>query len=100
MDIKYAEDFIKKLVKRATEYGFEEAEAAFMTNASMEINILNGEVSSYENSTIQGVGFRGKKNGQMGGASSSDIEDEAIDYMLKSAMENCEVLDDEDEEFI
>lgn len=100
MDREYAESFIKKLIDRAIEYGFEEAEAAFMTNASMEINILEGEVSSYENSTIQGVGFRGKKNGQMGGSSSSDLEDGAIDYMLSSAMENCEVLDDEDEEFI
>ena len=100
MDKDFASEFINKLVSKAVEYGFDEAEACFMTNASMEINILNAEVSSYENSTVQGVGFRGKKNGQMGGSFTTEFDDSAIDFMLSTAMENCEVLDDEDEEFI
>ncbi|MBP5180103.1 MAG: TldD/PmbA family protein [Clostridiales bacterium] len=100
MDRTFAEKYIKDLVEKAIEYGFEDAEACFMSNSSMEINILKGEVSSYENSTMQGVGFRGKKNGQMGGSFTSDLNDDAMDFMLKNAMENCEVLDDEDEEFI
>ena len=100
MDRKTTEEFLENLIKKAVDFGFEEAEACFMTDSSMEINILNSEVSSYENSTTQGVGFRGKKNGQMGGAATSDLSDESIDFLLERAMENCEVLDDEDEEFI
>lgn len=100
MEDNFALDYINKLINEAIKYGFEEAEACFMTEASMEINILNSEVSSYENSTIKGVGFRGKKNGQMGGSFTTEFTDEAIDFMLQNAMENCEVLDDEDEEFI
>ena len=100
MEDNFALDYINKLINEAVEYGFEEAEACFMTAASMEINILNSEVSSYENSTIKGVGFRGKKNGQMGGSFTTEFTDEAINFMLQNAMENCEVLDDEDEEFI
>ena len=60
MDIEYQKKYIKDLIDKAIEYGFEEAEACFMSSSSMEINILNAEVSSYENSTMQGVGFRGK----------------------------------------
>ena len=100
MDIEFQKKYIKDLIDKAIEYGFEEAEACFMSSSSMEINILNGEVSSYENSTMQGVGFRGKKNGQMGGSFTSSPDEEGMNFMLKTAMENCEVLDDEDEEFI
>ena len=100
MDIEFQKKYINDLIDKAVAYGFEEAEACFMSSASMEINILNGEVSSYENSTMQGVGFRGKKNGQMGGSFTTSPDDEGMDFMIRTAMENCEVLDDEDEEFI
>lgn len=92
-------DFLKKLVDRAIAFGFEEAEASFSSDSHMEINIFEGEVSSYENSNTSGIAFIGKKNGQMGGASTSDFSDESIEYILKSSMENCEVKDDEDEDF-
>ncbi|MBR1797247.1 MAG: TldD/PmbA family protein [Clostridiales bacterium] len=100
MDNTFEKELIGKLVDKALEYGFEEAEACYMSSSSMEINILNGEVSSYENSKVNGIGFRGKKNGQMGGSFTTDIDESAMDFMLETAMENCEVLDDEDEEFI
>lgn len=100
MDNEAQKRYIKDLITKAIDYGFEEAEACFMRSSSMEINILNGEVSSYENSTAKGVGFRGKKNSHMGGSFTSDLNDEAMDFMLRTAMENCEVLDDDDEEFI
>ena len=100
MDIKTAEKFMEKLVKAGTEYGFEECEASFVTESSMSIDILNGEVSSYENSATSALSFRGLKNGQMGYCSTNIIDDSSIDYLLKSAMENCEVLNDEDPQFI
>ncbi len=100
MNTEYQKEYIKELIDKAVKYGFEEAEACFMSSSSMEINILKGEVSSYENSSVKGVGFRGKKNGQMGGSFTTDLNEEAMDFMIRTAMENCEVLDDEDEEFI
>ena len=57
---------MEKLVEAGIEYGFEDCEASFAHDISMSIDILNGEVSSYENSADQGVSFRGLKNGQMG----------------------------------
>ena len=100
MDIKTAEKFMEKLVKAGTEYGFESCEASFSQNSTMSIDILKGEVSSYENSATSGLSFRGLKNGQMGYCSTNILDDNSIDFILKSAMENCEVLNDEDPQFI
>lgn len=100
MDIKTAEKFMEKLVNAGMEYGFEECEASFASESSMSIDILNGEVSSYENSATSSLSFRGLKNGQMGYCSTNIMEDSSIDFLLKSAMENCEVLNDEDPQFI
>lgn len=100
MDIKAAEKFMEKLVKAGMEYGFEECEASFAQDSSMSIDILKGEVSSYENSVTSTLSFRGLKNGQMGYCSTNILSDESIDFLLKSAMENCEVLNDEDPQFI
>ena len=66
MDIKSAERFMEKLVKAGKEYGFEECEAAYASESSMSIDILDGEVSSYESSATSTLSFRGLKNGQMG----------------------------------
>ena len=100
MDIKTAEKFMEKLVKAGMEYGFEECEASFASESSMSIDILEGEVSSYENSATSSLSFRGLKNGQMGYCSTNIMEDSSIEFLLKSAMENCEVLNDEDPQFI
>ena len=100
MDIKTAEKLMEKLVKAGMEYGFEECEASFASESSMSIDILNGEVSSYENSATSSLSFRGLKNGQMGYCSTNIMEDSSIEFLLKSAMENCEVLNDEDPQFI
>lgn len=100
MDIKTAEKLMEKLVKAGMEYGFEECEASFASESSMSIDILNGEVSSYENSATSSLSFRGLKNGQMGYCSTNLMEDSSIEFLLKSAMENCEVLNDEDPQFI
>ena len=100
MDIKAAEKFMEKLVKAGMEYGFEECEASFAQDSSMSIDVLKGEVSSYENSVTSTLSFRGLKNGQMGYCSTNILSDESIDFLLKSAMENCEVLNDEDPQFI
>ena len=100
MDIKAAEKFMERLVKAGIDYGFEECEASFAQDSSMSIDILKGEVSSYENSATSSLSFRGLKNGQMGYCSTNVLSEDSIDLLLKSAMENCEVLNDEDPQFI
>lgn len=100
MDLEYVESFLKKIVDKAVDYGFEEAQAAYSADSSMAIEILFGEVSSFENSSGRGISFKAKMNGQMGRAHTTEFTDEAIEFLLKSASDNCKVLDDEDPDFI
>ena len=88
MDIKKAEEFMTKLVKAGKEYGFEECEASFSAASSISMDILKGEVSNYENSATSTLSFRGLKNGQMGSCSTNRFDDESMEFLLKSAMEN------------
>ena len=100
MDLNLAESILHKIVDKAIEYGFEEAQAAYSSDRSMAIEILFGEVSSYENSTEQGFSFKGKLNGQMGRSHTTEFTDEAINFLIESAADSCKVLDDEDPDFI
>ena len=100
MDIDSIKLLLQDLIKRSKEYGFDEASVNYSDHESMSLDILNGEVSSYENSRDSGITFRGLKDGQMGTCSTNIIDDNTIDYLLSGAMENCLVLDDEDPDFI
>jgi PmbA protein len=100
MDLEFAESFLRKIVDRAIEYGFEEAQAAYSADASMAVEILMGEVSSFENSSGRGISFKGKLYGQMGRSHTTEFTDEAIEFLISSAADNCKVLDDEDPDFI
>ncbi|MCR4688504.1 MAG: TldD/PmbA family protein [Saccharofermentans sp.] len=100
MDIKTAEEFMTRLIEKGKAYGFEECEASFLASSSISMDILNGEVSSYESSATSALSFRGLKNGQMGYCSTNKLDDDSIEFLLKNAMENCDVLNDEDPQFI
>ena len=99
MDINNAKEFMKKVMSQSKSYDFEECEVCFAGGSSMGLDILHGEVSSFENSNDQAISFRGKLNGQMGSASTTDISDDGISFLLSEAKTNAEVLDDEDEDF-
>ena len=100
MDINTCRKYIDQLIKRAPEFGFEDCVAGLASGTSMSISIFKGEVSSYENSVELDIAFRGKRNGQLGKASTSVINDDTVEFLLKSASENCDLLNDEDEEII
>ncbi|SCW28111.1 PmbA protein [Ruminococcaceae bacterium YRB3002] len=100
MTIEEAKVILKELIDRSKSFGFDEASAMYSDHESMSVDILNGEVSSYENSRDSGITFRGLKNGQMGTSSTNILDDNTVEYLLAGAMENCEVLNDEDPDFI
>lgn len=100
MDIAKAEQLMRTMLDKASQDGFIESEACYSADSVMSLNILNGEVSGFESSDGLGISFRGKINGQMGYASSTMFDEDAVSFMLLQAKNNCEVLDDEDEEFI
>lgn len=100
MDLNNAREYMTKLLSLAPSYGFEDAEVRYDSDKSMGVEILHGEVSSFENSTEQGLSFRGKLGSQLGGASTTVFDDASMEFLLKEAKENALILDDEDEDFI
>lgn len=100
MDKATYESLLSDILKKAEKLGFDESQASYFSGISMEVSVLNGEVNSFERSSEQGIRFKGKKNGQMASSVTNVYTDEAIDYMLSNVSESCEILDDEDEDFI
>lgn len=99
MFIDNAKDFMDKVMSKSSSYNFEDCEVSLVSGVSMGVDILKGEVSSFENSTDQAISFRGKLNGQMGTSSTTDVNEDSIPFLLSEAKTNAEVLDDEDEDF-
>lgn len=93
-------EFMDTLLARAEKTGFLQAEAFFESGRSSDVEILKGEVSMYESSTLQGVSFRGLQNGQMGYAYAEELTDETMDFLLDQAAQNCMLLESEEEETI
>ena len=93
-------DFMKELLVRAVQAGFSQSEVFFENGRSSELQVLEGEVSMYESSALQGVSFRGSKNGQMGYAFAEELTEDAMEFLLDQAAQNCDVLESEDEETI
>ncbi len=89
--------FIDMLLAKSAA-SFEEAEVYYESGSALEVQILKGEVSLFESSTTQGLSFRGRKNGQMGYAFTEAFTDEAIDFLLTAAEQNCAVLELEEAE--
>ena len=94
MDIKLFKD---SLFKKAKEYGFEEYEIYYNSGSSFSVSIFQGEIEEYKNTGYQGAGFRGLYNGKMGYAYSEAVNEDAIEFLLKNAMDNAALIENEDE---
>jgi len=95
LDIK---DFTKKLLDRALEKGFSDAEIYMSGNSSLGISTLDGEINKFESSSSRGLSFRGTYNGKMGYSYSELLDEEAIDIIITEAMQNSEILDGEEQD--
>lgn len=88
-----------KVKEEAEKIGFTDWEISFSGSQGTELMVRDGEVSNFENSIQRGIAFRGNINGKTGYSYSEKIDDEAILYLLKEAMENAEILEDDAEIF-
>ena len=94
MDIR---DFKEALFKKAEEFGFEEYEIYYNSGSSFTVSIFQAEIEEYKNTLHQGAGFRGIYKGKMGYAYSESINEEAVDFLLKNAMDNAALIENADE---
>ena len=95
MNIK---DFAKKLLDRAIEKGFSDAEVYLAGGTSFSVQTLNGEIEKYQNSANRGISFRGTYKEKMGYSYSEWIDDGAIDIIITEAMQNSEILEEEEQD--
>lgn len=97
-------EFINRLFERADARANQSeglpCEAYYSADSSFEVQVRNGEILDYNVSDSIGLGFRALVNGRMGYASTQVLDDEAIDLLVDGALENAELIESEDKQFI
>ena len=88
--------FIKNLLKAALDAGIEAAEVFTSFRDSFSAMCNNGEVTSYQVATKEGLSLRGLYNGKMGYASTEAYDDEAIAMLVNGVIEAATLIEDED----
>lgn len=94
------QDFKNDLFAMAKEKGISDIELFYMNSTSDEITVYNKEVENLQNSSQGGIGIRGVYNGVMGYYYSEIIDGRHIPFIINSIIQNAEVIDSEDKEFI
>ena len=82
----------------AKKAGFSDAECYFQKGKSFDVRIFKGEVAQYKNAYSQGLCFRGTYGGNMGYASTEKTDDDVLNFLIKSARENAENIEEEEQE--
>ena len=89
MDYK---NFQKILIEKALAAGFSDCEVYYKGSKHFEVMIMEGQVSDYENSALQGISFRGTWQGRTGYAYTEKLTEPAADYLVAAAKEHAELL--------
>ncbi|WP_139904892.1 TldD/PmbA family protein [Clostridium thermarum] len=97
MDIR---EFKEKLFAKAEESGLKEYEIFYSKNENFNINVYNNELDKYSVSEIMGVGFRASVADKMGYAYTTKLDEESIDFLIKSVLYNAANIENEEKEFI
>lgn len=79
-------------MQQALAAGFTDCEVYYAKSRHFGITILEGEVSDYENSDLQGVCFRGTYHGRTGYAYTERMSESDIAALVTEAKENAELL--------
>ena len=91
-------DFISELLYRAGQKGFTDAEIYISGSSSLGISTLDQEINKFESSSSRGLCFRGTYKNKMGYSYSELIDDGAIDIIITEAIQNSEILEEEEQD--
>ena len=97
MDIR---EFKEKLFIKAEKKGLKEYEIFYSKNDNFSINVYNGELDKYSVSETMGVGFRALLEERMGYSYTEKLDDDSIDFLIDSALDNAANIDSEEKESI
>lgn len=86
----------EKLLDKALEAGFIEAEVYYEQKKSFQCMLYKGEIDSYETSEDGGLSLRGLYNGKMGYSYTEKLDDDSISFLINSAKANANILDEDE----
>ncbi|MFJ7732130.1 TldD/PmbA family protein [Lysinibacillus sp. NPDC097231] len=89
-------EYQEKLLGKAIEAGFKEAEVYFERKNSFQCMLFEGQIDSYETSEDGGLSLRGLHNGKMGYAYTEKLDDDSMSFLIDSAKANADVLDEDE----
>lgn len=94
MNKDQVQELIEKTIKQAQDFGADSAEVLFNRGESFSISTESKTIGQYKVSSAQSLGVRLKKGKKIGTCSSESVDQEAIDIMLKQALENAKFSKD------
>lgn len=87
----------KELVfDRGSKAGFTDMELFHQSSSNLNVRVFKGEVDSYTLAESGGYSFRGVYNGQVGYAYTEILDEASVEMLVRDALENAQVIDDED----
>ena len=92
------EQLKEQLFTEGKTIGFTDLELYYEKKESLTIGLYEGEVDKYDFSDVQGAAVRGLYNGQTGYAYTEKFDEDSVSFLLKNAVENAELIENEPEE--
>ena len=80
--------------------GFQDMEVFYSSGTSFSVKIYKGEIDDYKLSGNEGISLRGKKGSKMGYSYSEKVDESSVDILIHEAMQNAEIIESKDEEYI
>ncbi len=93
-------DFIQRLFARAAEEGYEAAEACYNTGDEFTVAVKGGSIVDYSVASSCGLSFRALIDGKMGRATTQVFDEDAVELLIESVLNNAHMIESEDEQFI
>ncbi|MBN1624443.1 MAG: TldD/PmbA family protein [Clostridia bacterium] len=97
--MKYKE-LAERIFKAGNEAGMQDMEVYVSGSREFEVKITRSEIDGYKLADNSGLGFRGFYNGKIGYSYTEKISDDSIPYLVKGAIENAEINDTKDQDYI
>jgi PmbA protein len=95
MDLR---EFAALLFEQGRAAGFGDMEVYYQGESSTTVKVFKGDIDAYSIAEKAGVSFRGQFGRQMGYSFTERIDQSSIEFLLKEAQENAEVLENGEEE--
>ncbi len=97
--MKYKE-LAEKIFEAGKKSGMQDMEVYISGSREFEVKINRSEIDGYKLADNSGLGFRGFHGGQIGYSYTEKISDDSIPYLIKGAIENAEINDSKDQDYI